>query len=212
MGSLRLKGRKNSSRPPRMMLTLRQWFWQINYGGILALFRKILRTVLQWKIGINRKRSQRSNRYQSEVYPLTWYKFAAMMIASSELLQTKPWHSSCFWLPCLLITHAKMGGWGLSAASSTSVSDSKSWNSLDLSRPSGSLIRGRNANLCSMRPPSWTSRLWTNFTAAQTAMVGKGLKISCKMRKTSSMTTIPSRRKRPSNISVLLPAHPYAIL
>ena len=191
---------KNDAEPAAMVLADKLW-----RNEYLRFFGKY--NVLTMK-NINR---DRSSRFQNR-YALTWYKFAAMMIASSELLQTKPWHSSCFWLPCLLITHAKMGGCGLSAASSTSVSDSKSWNSLDLSRPSGSLMRGKNANLCSMRPPSWTSRLWTNFTAAQTAMVGKGLKISCKMRKTSSLTTIPSRRKRPSNISVLLPAHPYAIL
>ena len=43
---------------------------------------------------------------------------------------------------------------------------------------SGSLIRGQNAYLCLRSPDDRITGLCTNFTAAQTAMVGNELKIS----------------------------------
>ena len=45
-----------------------------------------------------------------------WYRLAAIMMASSEDWQIKPWHSSCFGIPARRITQAKMGGWGASMA------------------------------------------------------------------------------------------------
>lgn len=72
------------------------------------------------------------------------YRVAAITIASSDVWQTKPWHSSCLWTPTLRMTTANKGEWDSSAKSFFSLG-SRSRKRVCLSMLSGSVINGRNA-------------------------------------------------------------------
>ena len=106
------------------------------------------------------------------------YRLAAIMMASSFESHTKPWHSSCFRDdPILRMMQANMAGCSLDTASLTSFLDSPEYSWFFSVSP-GSLMSGRKAKRNLPGSLVGEARLYTNRTAAHTAMLGNGLKIS----------------------------------